>query len=250
MPSPQPPRHPPVLAARRRWKITVVSRLKHLRQHRRRGIPCHHRMREEPADRREDAVHAPLAAHRPRAWPRPRHACCRVLPNARPRRQPHHKRTHCVIPAPVPDRKNKQKTIAATPEGNCCATRPADTERNSPQHVRTPRRTPTSSSAAGSHGPAPAPSWRGRSWPGRRRRTGWSTSARSAPGSPRPSAGTSPPGCWPSSSPSRRSPPPLPADVARRARWTRPVLAAEVAYAEITPAGRMRHPVWRGLRPA
>ena len=43
---------------------------------------------------------------------------------------------------------------------------------------------------------------------------------------------------------------PLLADVARRARWTRPVLAAEVAYAEITPAGRMRHPVWRGLRPA
>jgi bifunctional non-homologous end joining protein LigD len=43
---------------------------------------------------------------------------------------------------------------------------------------------------------------------------------------------------------------PVPADVARRARWTRPVLAAEVAYAEITPAGRMRHPVWRGLRPA
>ncbi len=43
---------------------------------------------------------------------------------------------------------------------------------------------------------------------------------------------------------------PLPSDVARRARWTRPVLAAEVAYREITPAGRMRHPVWRGLRPA
>jgi bifunctional non-homologous end joining protein LigD len=43
---------------------------------------------------------------------------------------------------------------------------------------------------------------------------------------------------------------PLPADVARRARWTSPVLAAEVAYREITPAGRMRHPVWRGLRPA
>jgi ATP-dependent DNA ligase len=39
-------------------------------------------------------------------------------------------------------------------------------------------------------------------------RTGWSTSARSAPGSPRPSAGTSPPGSWPSSSPGRRSPPP------------------------------------------
>jgi len=43
---------------------------------------------------------------------------------------------------------------------------------------------------------------------------------------------------------------PLPADVARRARWTSPVLAAEVAYRELTPAGRMRHPVWRGLRPA
>jgi bifunctional non-homologous end joining protein LigD len=43
---------------------------------------------------------------------------------------------------------------------------------------------------------------------------------------------------------------PLPADVARRARWTSPVLAAEVAYREITPTGRMRHPVWRGLRPA
>ena len=43
---------------------------------------------------------------------------------------------------------------------------------------------------------------------------------------------------------------PLPADITRRAHWTRPVLAAEVAYAEITPAGRMRHPVWRGLRPA
>jgi bifunctional non-homologous end joining protein LigD len=43
---------------------------------------------------------------------------------------------------------------------------------------------------------------------------------------------------------------PLPADVARRARWTTPVLTAEVTFVEITPAGRMRHPVWRGLRPA
>ena len=43
---------------------------------------------------------------------------------------------------------------------------------------------------------------------------------------------------------------PMPADIIRRARWTRPVLAAEVVYAGITPAGRMRHPVWRGLRPA
>jgi bifunctional non-homologous end joining protein LigD len=43
---------------------------------------------------------------------------------------------------------------------------------------------------------------------------------------------------------------PLPAEVARRARWTTPVLTAEVTFVEITPAGRMRHPVWRGLRPA
>jgi bifunctional non-homologous end joining protein LigD len=42
----------------------------------------------------------------------------------------------------------------------------------------------------------------------------------------------------------------LPADVVRRARWTEPVLTAEVTFVEITPAGRMRHPVWRGLRPA
>jgi bifunctional non-homologous end joining protein LigD len=41
---------------------------------------------------------------------------------------------------------------------------------------------------------------------------------------------------------------PLPAAVARRARWTRPVLTAEVTYAEVTQAGRLRHPVWRGLR--
>lgn len=44
--------------------------------------------------------------------------------------------------------------------------------------------------------------------------------------------------------------PPVPSSVARRARWTRPVLAAEVTYTELTPDGRMRHPVWRGLRPA
>lgn len=42
----------------------------------------------------------------------------------------------------------------------------------------------------------------------------------------------------------------VPKSVARRARWTRPVLAAEVAYTEFTPSGVMRHPVWRGLRPA
>lgn len=40
----------------------------------------------------------------------------------------------------------------------------------------------------------------------------------------------------------------LPVSVARRARWARPVLAAEVTYTELTPTGHMRHPVWRGLR--
>jgi bifunctional non-homologous end joining protein LigD len=40
---------------------------------------------------------------------------------------------------------------------------------------------------------------------------------------------------------------PVPTDIARRARWARPVIAAEVAYLERTPSGRLRHPVWRGL---
>lgn len=43
---------------------------------------------------------------------------------------------------------------------------------------------------------------------------------------------------------------PLPQAVARRAHWVQPVLNAEVTYGELTPAGRLRHPVWRGLRPA
>jgi bifunctional non-homologous end joining protein LigD len=43
---------------------------------------------------------------------------------------------------------------------------------------------------------------------------------------------------------------PLPPAVARRAHWVRPALSAEVAYGELTPSGRLRHPVWRGLRPA
>jgi len=42
---------------------------------------------------------------------------------------------------------------------------------------------------------------------------------------------------------------PVPTDIARRARWARPVIAAEVAYLERTPSGRLRHPVWRGRRP-
>ena len=40
----------------------------------------------------------------------------------------------------------------------------------------------------------------------------------------------------------------LPPSITRHARWVRPVLAGEVAYLERTPAGRLRHPVWRGLR--
>ncbi len=42
---------------------------------------------------------------------------------------------------------------------------------------------------------------------------------------------------------------PVPTDIARRARRARPVIAAEVAYLERTPSGRLRHPVWRGRRP-
>lgn len=36
---------------------------------------------------------------------------------------------------------------------------------------------------------------------------------------------------------------------ARDARWVEPVLVGEVAFGEWTRDGRMRHPVWRGLRP-
>ena len=42
---------------------------------------------------------------------------------------------------------------------------------------------------------------------------------------------------------------PLPPGAARAARWARPVLTCEVAYAGLTSAGLLRHPVWRGLRP-
>ena len=41
----------------------------------------------------------------------------------------------------------------------------------------------------------------------------------------------------------------VPPDVARRARWVRPELVGEVTYGEMTPDGRLRHPVWKGLRP-
>lgn len=33
-------------------------------------------------------------------------------------------------------------------------------------------------------------------------------------------------------------------------RWTRPVLRAEIEYLNWTPAGRLRHPIWHGLRGA
>ena len=41
----------------------------------------------------------------------------------------------------------------------------------------------------------------------------------------------------------------VPREDARDARWVRPELVGEVTYAELTGPGRMRHPVWRGLRP-
>jgi bifunctional non-homologous end joining protein LigD len=36
---------------------------------------------------------------------------------------------------------------------------------------------------------------------------------------------------------------------AKDVHWTRPALVGEVTYAEQTPEGRLRHPVWKGLRP-
>jgi bifunctional non-homologous end joining protein LigD len=41
---------------------------------------------------------------------------------------------------------------------------------------------------------------------------------------------------------------PVPHEFARFARWVRPELGGEVAYAEIRLEGRLRHPRWRGLR--
>ncbi|MGH9869699.1 MAG: DNA ligase D [Candidatus Polarisedimenticolia bacterium] len=42
--------------------------------------------------------------------------------------------------------------------------------------------------------------------------------------------------------------PPPPSSIARRARWTRPDQVAEVEFTEWTRDGRLRHPVFRGLR--
>jgi bifunctional non-homologous end joining protein LigD len=41
---------------------------------------------------------------------------------------------------------------------------------------------------------------------------------------------------------------PVPREFARSARWVRPELGGEVAYAEIGLEGRLRHPRWRGPR--
>lgn len=40
----------------------------------------------------------------------------------------------------------------------------------------------------------------------------------------------------------------VPAEHARAARWVRPRLVGEVSFTEWTRDGRLRHPVWRGLR--
>jgi bifunctional non-homologous end joining protein LigD len=42
--------------------------------------------------------------------------------------------------------------------------------------------------------------------------------------------------------------PPAPAETGN-AQWVEPQLVAEVGFGEWTPDGRLRHPVWRGLRP-
>lgn len=41
----------------------------------------------------------------------------------------------------------------------------------------------------------------------------------------------------------------VPAIDARDAQWVAPTLVGEVEYGEVTPDGRLRHPVWRGWRP-
>ncbi|HET8896140.1 MAG TPA: non-homologous end-joining DNA ligase, partial [Protaetiibacter sp.] len=40
----------------------------------------------------------------------------------------------------------------------------------------------------------------------------------------------------------------VPREDARDAHWVRPELVGEIEYSETTPDGRLRHPVWRGLR--
>lgn len=40
----------------------------------------------------------------------------------------------------------------------------------------------------------------------------------------------------------------VPSDISRKARWVQPELVAEIAYAEITPDGSLRHASFKGLR--
>ncbi|MER9951726.1 DNA ligase D [Mesorhizobium sp. M0047] len=40
----------------------------------------------------------------------------------------------------------------------------------------------------------------------------------------------------------------VPRDIARRAKWVKPELVAEVTYAEVTPDGSLRHPSFEGMR--
>lgn len=48
----------------------------------------------------------------------------------------------------------------------------------------------------------------------------------------------------------RQTPPfvDVPREDARDAYWVDPLLVGEVRYGELTAPGRLRHPVWRGLR--
>jgi bifunctional non-homologous end joining protein LigD len=41
----------------------------------------------------------------------------------------------------------------------------------------------------------------------------------------------------------------VPREDARDAHWVTPSMVGEVSYGELTEPGRLRHPVWRGLRP-
>jgi bifunctional non-homologous end joining protein LigD len=41
----------------------------------------------------------------------------------------------------------------------------------------------------------------------------------------------------------------VPREDARDAHWVEPELVGEVIYSELTGPGRLRHPVWKGLRP-
>ena len=48
----------------------------------------------------------------------------------------------------------------------------------------------------------------------------------------------------------RKTPPvEVPRTDAKDAHWVRPTLVGEVTFTEETPDGRLRHPVWKGLRP-